>query len=110
MSDIGGGNATKGASPERNLDFSGDTVSPRNERPLALGPEYDPRPLEDNARRRIAYWLITLLTVTVVWTLCLISTGAIKISDLKEMSVFLTPIFTLVSAATGFYYGTKQTR
>ena len=34
--------------------------------------------------------------------------GSIKVGDLKEFGVILGPVVTLVSAATGFYYGTKS--
>ncbi len=70
---------------------------------------YDPRPHEDEARRKIAYWLLGILSVLLIWILGLVSLGTITIEQLKEFSIILGPVITLVSAATGFYYGTKQT-
>lgn len=69
---------------------------------------YDPRPHEDAARRRIAYSLIALLFIVVILIFILLATGIITVSDIKEFSVILGPLVTLVSAATGFYYGTKS--
>jgi hypothetical protein len=39
----------------------------------------------------------------------LLSFGIVPITELKEFSIILGPVITLVSAATEFYYGTKQT-
>ncbi len=75
---------------------------------LQMGSVYDPRPQEDLARRNIAYGLIALLWVLVIWVLRLVSRGKIHVSEIKEFAVVLGPIVTLVSAATGFYYGTKS--
>jgi hypothetical protein len=72
-----------------------------------VGKEYDPRQAEDNARRRIAYLLIALLWLVVVAILGMVSCGTVPIDDIKEFGVILGPLITLVSAATGFYYGTK---
>lgn len=33
--------------------------------------------------------------------------GVIAVDEIKEFSVILGPLVALVSAATGFYYGTK---
>jgi membrane protein involved in colicin uptake len=73
------------------------------------GAEYDPRIHEDKARRRIAYSLIALFTFAIVAIFLLVSYSAIKVEEMKEFAVILGPLVTLVSAATGFYYGTKQT-
>lgn len=71
--------------------------------------EYDPRPHEDGARRSIAYLLIGLLWLVVSAMFLLIAFGSIEVSDIKDFAVILGPVVTLVSAATGFYYGTKST-
>lgn len=70
--------------------------------------EYDPRPGEDGARRTIAYPLIGILAVIVVSIPVLLALGIVDAAELKEFSVLLGPVITLVSAATGFYYGTKS--
>ena len=70
--------------------------------------EYDPRRGDDGARRTIAYALIGLLSVIVVAILLLLAFSVIKAGELKDFAVILGPVITLVSAATGFYYGTKS--
>jgi hypothetical protein len=88
------------------LDFSGD--SPESPVPSPQeGKPYDPRPHEDGARRTIAYLLIGLLWLIVAALLVLLAFGSIEVVDVKEFAVVLGPVVTLVSAATGFYYGTK---
>lgn len=92
-----------------NLDFSNDTISETQPPAPKVGGDYDPRPQEDGARRTIAYLLIGLLWLIISGILILLSFGSITVADLKEFAVVLGPIVTLVSAATGFYYGTKST-
>ena len=69
---------------------------------------YDPRPLEDKARRRIAYLLIALLALMIVALLAGVVFGVIPVSEIEEFAVILGPVVALVSAATGFYYGTRR--
>ena len=88
------------------LDFTSDASTAISE--LKLGGDYDPRPQEDTARRIIAYLLIGLLWVVVGGIFILTAFGSIQLSEIKEFAVILGPIVTLVSAATGFYYGTKN--
>ena len=88
------------------LDFSTDQSQSENSN-LKVGETYDPRPQEDTARRYIAYSLIAILFVLIGGILFLVGIGCIEVHEIKEFSVILGPIITLVSAATGFYYGTK---
>lgn len=90
------------------LDFSSDITS--ESQPIAprVASEYDPRPQEDGARRTIAYLLIGLLWLIVAGVLILLAFGSITVNDIKEFGVVLGPVVALVSAATGFYYGTKS--
>jgi hypothetical protein len=53
--------------------------------------------------------LIALLSIIVFAVLLLLAFSVVKVGDLKEFSFLLGPVITLVSAATGFYYGTKST-
>lgn len=71
------------------------------------GAIYDPRPLEDKARRRIAYFLIALLALLIIALLAMVVFDIITVDEIKEFGVILGPLVALVSAATGFYYGTK---
>ncbi len=91
-----------------NLDYSGEDAKTGQIPEPHAGANYDPRPQEDDARRRIAYLLIGLLCFTVIGIFVLLGFGAIAVGDLKEFGVVLSPIIALVSAATGFYYGTKS--
>jgi hypothetical protein len=68
---------------------------------------------EDLVRARIAYWLLALLTFVVVFAcgfLLLRGWGKISGSE-DELSKLLNqvfgPLITLVSSATGFYYGAR---
>lgn len=75
--------------------------------------KYDPRPQEDAARRRIAYILLVLLGIVVVWALVAITfylptSDEAKIEYVTDvLQIILGPIIALVSAATGFYFGSK---
>lgn len=70
--------------------------------------DYDPRPDEDAARRRIAYALIMLLVLLCLATFCTLWFTKVPVeSVLRVVEMLLGPIIALVSAATGFYYGTK---
>lgn len=90
------------------LDFSTESTASDKGSDYVAGSYYDPRPQEDTARRYIAYLLIWLLWVIVLGMFISLWCGTIKISDIKELAVVLGPIVALVSAATGFYYGTKS--
>lgn len=88
------------------LDFSADQRQSENTN-FRMGDSDDPRPQEDTARRYIAYSLILILFVLISGILLLAATKCIDVEEIKVFSVVLGPIITLVSAATGFYYGTK---
>jgi hypothetical protein len=96
-----------GAEVDQDLDWSNEKIS-EDVKTLAMGQDYDPRPKEDQARRHIAYLLIGLLVVVVGSILILVACGTITVAEIKDFSVVLGPVVTLVSAATGFYYGTKS--
>jgi hypothetical protein len=89
-------------------DFSTDRPKDEVKSPKLNNEAYDPRPHEDNARRWIAYFLICLLSVTVVGILLLLGFEKVSIDQVSEFGVILSPLIALVSAATGFYYGTKS--
>lgn len=92
------------------LDFSGEgTGTPPTIPSPQAGAAYDPRPQEDGARRTIAYLLIGLLWLVIAAMFLLIAFGSVAVADIKDFAVILGPVVTLVSAATGFYYGTKTT-
>ena len=72
------------------------------------GKKYDSRPLEDKARRRIAYLLIALLAVQVNALTTMVVFDVITIDDVKEFGVITGPLVARVSAATGFYFATRR--
>lgn len=72
------------------------------------GADYDSRPQEDRARRHIAYSLIGLLWLLIAAIFSLLATGMIHVADLKEFGTLTGPVVALVSAATGFYYGSRS--
>ncbi|MFJ1259029.1 hypothetical protein [Cupriavidus sp. CuC1] len=76
--------------------------------------DYDPRPHHDTARRRIAYWLLVLLSgLLVAIFACFSGFFFLKppptFDQFKTLiELILTPLLTLVSAATGFYFGSHN--
>ena len=96
------GSAEGGPMSERGRQETHDVPDPRG------GKTYDPRPLEDKARRRIAYLLIALLALMIVALLAGVVVGVIPVSEIEAFAVILGPVVALVSAATGFYYGTRR--
>ncbi len=77
---------------------------------------YDPRPHTDKARRYITYWLLTLFTILII--VSLIAFGSLffpkserNIDEIEKMiSFILTPLITLVSSATGYYFGSQNNK
>ena len=70
---------------------------------------YDPRPTEDQARKYIAYALIGLLFFVCIATILGVMTGWLTEAEATALlQLILSPVVALVSAATGFYYGTKS--
>jgi hypothetical protein len=59
---------------------------------------YDPDEFRDQARKRITYWLLGLLTLLVTYAF-----GGLFLIEGK-------PSFALVSAATGFYFGAQSSK
>lgn len=69
---------------------------------------YDPRPGEDEARKYMAYALLSLLSFIIVYILVGVVCDWLEIEDAKSLlQLILSPVIALVSAATGFYYGAK---
>jgi len=94
-----------GGEPGKAMDLTGDALtSPSRVRER----RYDAGPLEDSDRQRIAYILLSLLALVLVWAL-----GTVTLRPGQEKSVLdllqivLSPLIALVSAVTGFYYGSK---
>jgi hypothetical protein len=71
--------------------------------------EYDSRPQEDSARRRIAYYLLTMLAGVILWAALFTWINPEELDAVKGLlELVLGPLVALVSAATGFYFGSKS--
>lgn len=68
----------------------------------------------DVSRRCIAYWLLSILSFVVagsfgilIWMRC--AGIEVTFKDFRSLlELIITPLLTLVSAATGFYFGSQQ--
>ena len=96
-----------GSDDDDPYDYSKVLPAEKEAKTPELAGDYDSRPVEDLARRHIAYLLIGLLWLVTSAVFILLCFGTVGVTDIKEFAVLLGPIVTLVSAATGFYYGTK---
>ena len=73
--------------------------------------KYNPRIQEDSARRRIAYILLGLLAVVLIWALLSVTFCPDSEQRIVNiLQIILGPIIALVSAATGFYFGAKDNK
>jgi len=89
------------------LDFTAESV-PEPAQTVRTIP-YDPRPQEDTARRSIAYILLGILAVAIFAAIAILAVWPDRLEPLLKLYQFIfTPLVALVSAATGFYYGTKS--
>jgi hypothetical protein len=72
---------------------------------------YDPQQQLDAVRARLAFSLVGLLTIAITGAFVLIltarTTGVGPDTVKTIIEIVITPIVTLVSAATGFYFGTN---
>ncbi len=100
------------AAREETLDA---TISdPNVSAPNLTGPSsrpYDPDEFRDQARKRITYWLLALLTTLFIGAFTSLFCLDTKptFDHLKSLlEVLLGPLVTLVSAATGFYFGAQS--
>lgn len=103
--------ATEGVSVVLDATVADDTAAPAlNE--LKENTDYDPDKYRDATRSYIAYWLLGLLTIVVIFSftaLVVINKGTVTFAELKSLlELLLGPIVALVSAATGFYFGSQQ--
>ena len=72
------------------------------------GRTYDPRPLEDKARRESRTCSSRCWQLMIVALLAGVVFGVIPVSEIEEFDVILGPLVVLVSAATGFYFASKR--
>jgi hypothetical protein len=64
---------------------------------------------QENARRLIAVWLLSLLSLEMIFIGLSVGLGLITIDTAKDMSaLLLTPTIAMTSTAIGFYFGSKN--
>jgi hypothetical protein len=79
---------------------------------LSLGPPafetkpYDPRPLREKTRSKIALKLVWLLVLVAASLIGLTAGGLLTIDEAKDLAgAVLSPIIAVTGTALGFYYG-----
>lgn len=106
---VGGGGAYEYEEILDETSSDPSIVAPGLTQPVAT--KYDADQFHDQARKKITYWLLALLSVLFVGAfVCLfIIEGNPKFEQLKALlEILLGPLVALVSAATGFYFGAKS--
>jgi len=71
---------------------------------------FDPDEFRDQARKKITYWLLSLLTLLFAgaFVSLFFIEGKLTFEHLKGLlEILLGPLVALVSAATGFYFGAQ---
>ena len=92
------------------LDLTQESQDFQETESISIEP-YDPRPQEDSARRRIAYILLGLLGFILIWALSTVTFSPDKADKIVDvLQLILSPMIALVSAATGFYFGSKEAK
>jgi hypothetical protein len=90
------------------VDLSRETPPPVDQQNIPTGPPFDPEPQRERIRGVIALGLLCMLAVVLL--LAFISmwlkmdTEALR----TVLTIIFGPLVTLVSAATGFYYGSRS--
>ena len=105
----GGGAAgmPAGGSPRAEANRSPE-VGTQDARTPEGGQSYDPRPQEDTARRRLAYHLVLILAVMLISLLTMVAAGVIEVGDVDKFAVLVSPVVTLVTAATSYYFADRR--
>lgn len=95
-----------GRAPRGRLYFpSGGSGEPRV-RILREGGTYDPAPLREKTRSRLAQGLLLLLAVVALALVVLTAVDLLSIDDAKDLGVAVfTPLVAVTGAALGFYFG-----
>jgi hypothetical protein len=89
-------------------DLSGERPPAIDQQTIPTGPPFDPEPQREFIRGKIALWLLCMLAGVLL--LAFISmwlkmdTEALR----TVLTIIFGPLVTLVSAATGFYYGSRS--
>ncbi len=112
------GEPSEDGSPDRSdiskepvaLDITKDPVATPYPPPPPTAEPYDPEPLREQLRGWIAVGLLILLALVVAAALAALFLRIDSNSIKDVISLILSPIVGLVSAVTGFYYGSTKGR
>lgn len=63
---------------------------------------------DDRTRRWIALALVGLLAIITLAALFSFILNKLDVSELKELSILITPVLTLTGTAVGFYFGANK--
>jgi hypothetical protein len=63
--------------------------------------------MQEDARQRLATWLLALLTVVVVFSLFMIAVKGQTAQIADALEATFGPILALIGTVIGFYFGTK---
>lgn len=90
------------------IDLTKDAIEDEETSSFLEAP-YDPRPKEDSARFTIAIILIVLFAgILSVGLICVIAFPSVATKIQDYIQLIISPLVALVSAATGFYFGSKK--
>jgi hypothetical protein len=82
------------------------TISQPNE-----SPPYNPDEDREKVRKWIAVGLFFLLATIVIFALAAMGLKFVPKDDIKDvLTIFFSPIITLLGTVLGFYYGEKSSR
>jgi hypothetical protein len=83
--------------------------APRQPRFLQFGGEYDPRPLRERTRSRLAQALVGALILVTLGLVVLTAFDAITVDEAKDLAVaVLSPLVAITGTALGFYFGGRK--
>jgi hypothetical protein len=85
---------------------SGGGQPPRRPRRLTEGKPYDPEPLREETRSKVAYALVGLLISVSLLLIGFTATDLLKIDETKDLALaILSPVVAITGTVFGFYYG-----
>lgn len=94
--------------PSPPIDLSAEMPSAVGQPTVPTGPPYDPEPQREIIRGKIALWLLGMLAVVLLLTFISMWAGMNAEVLRTVLTIIFGPLVTLVSAATGFYYGSRS--
>lgn len=87
------------------------TVSPSPDLGLVTTYSYDPQQRLDSVRSRLAFCLVGIFAITIIGAFVLVmaapTVGLAPDHVRIVVEILITPTVSLVSAATGFYFGSQ---